>query len=308
MNKNLFCVLVALVFAAILLSACQPVENNYFYPKPPLDGEQNALDNRVGGVLTVFVWILLVPAIYFAAKDWRKTGKPIALFLLIGGAISHLAEPFDDLTMGVFFPIIHDGQFFWQKIVFSLATRYQPFWLIFCYTMYFGILMMCLYFALRKGASTKTMWLWFLIPVVVDTILEVVLLNISDHLYYYYGNQPLLLGGFPMHWAASNTLGIYLSAVVMVIFTPLLNGWKTAFALVSTPLMYLAALGLTSAPVIYVINSTYPTWAVQSAGIMVFAISILAMHGFTKLIATDSPYNIMPLIKKAAREKGAGKK
>ena len=45
------------------------------------------------------------------------------------------------------------------------------------------------------------MWLWFLIPVIADVLLEESLLSQSDHLYVYYANQPLKLHTFPLWWA-----------------------------------------------------------------------------------------------------------
>lgn len=43
----------------------------------------------------------------------------------------------------------------------------------------------------REAASTRSMWLWFVIPMIADLILEEGLFAAAGKLYVYYGNQPL---------------------------------------------------------------------------------------------------------------------
>jgi hypothetical protein len=147
---------------------------------------------------------------------------------------------------------------------------------------------MCIYQAFHKGVSTRAMWLWFVIPVIADIILEETLLSQSQHLYVYYANQPLKLHSFPLWWAASNTMGVYLSAVILTLFTPL-RGWWLALVPFSTLLCYAAVSGVVAWPSIVVINSQFSNFTTQLGGIGSFLIAFLVVHGCTRLIASDSP-------------------
>ncbi len=292
MRKNFPLVSTALVLTSLILSACSTVSTTpYRFISPPIDAVQTSRDNQVALWLVVICCVFLVVGLYYAIRDWRRTGLPIAVLLILGGAVTNLAEPFVNIAGDCWYPRV--GNFFFQSTLFEIMSRNMPFWLIFPYIGYFGVLMMCLYFAFRRGASTRTMWLWFIVPVLADIVLEECLMGLSDHLYIYYGNQPLRLHVFPLWWTVPNTMGIYLSAVVMTVFTPLLKKWRVVFALFSTLLCYLAATGLVSVPSIYVINSDYPAWGTQLGGILTFLIAALAVHGCTRLIAADSPNNIL---------------
>ena len=262
------------------------INPKFLVPEVPIDVALTPRDDLVAHWLIGICCVVIAAGIVYAIREWKRSGSPIPLLLIVGGAITNLAEPFVDLGGGCWHPGIG------QLTIYELMSRPMPFWLLFAYIGYFGVLMMLLYSAFHRGANTRTMWLWFLIPVIADIVLEESLMGFSDQLYVYYGNQPLRLHVFPMWWPAANTMGIYLSGVVMVLFAPLLRGWRAAFALISTPLFYVAATGLVAVPSIVVINSDFPNWITQLGGILTYAISALVVHGCTLLIATDSPYRI----------------
>jgi hypothetical protein len=257
---------------------------------PPVDTVLTALDAVIA---TRLIWIdsaIILVALFFALRDWGRSQSPIMFLLLIGGAITNLAEPFVDLAGACWHPIIG------QNTIFENMDRPMPLWLLFSYVSYFGVLPMFIYQAFRKGASTRAMWLWFLVPVIADIVLEESLLSQAENLYVYYANQPLKVHTFPLWWAAGNTIGVYLSAVVMTLFAPLLRGWRLALAPFSTLLCYTAASGFVAWPSTVVINSEFSNVVTQLGGIASFLIAFLVVHGCTRLIATDSPYNVRKAI------------
>ncbi len=256
-------------------------------PQPPVDLALTPLDNKVGFILMAICTVLVLVAARFAWREWRQTGSPILLLMILGGAITNLAEPFVDLIGACWHPEIG------QITLFEHMGRKMPLWLFFPYLAYFGAQAMTLYYVLNKGATRRTMWLWFVVPIIADIVLEECLLGFSDNLYVYYGNQPLRLHLFPMWWAAANTMGIYLSAVVVTLFTPVLTGWRLSFVPFSTLLCYGAASGVVALPAAVVINTDLPFLPTQMGGAMTFLIGALMVQGFTLLIATDSPYRIL---------------
>ncbi len=262
------------------------IDSRFRVAPPPVDMALSPLDVTVSywlmGICTVFVLIALA----FALREWQRCKSPVLLLLVIGGGITNLAEPFVDLVGACWHPIINN------PTLFEHMDRPMPVWLVFAYFAYFGALMMCLYHAFSKGTSTKAMWLWFIIPIIADVILEESLLGASNGLYAYYGNQPLRFNVFPAWWAPANTAGIYMSAVLMTLFVPHLRGWKLALVPFSTLLCYAAASGVVSFPAAVVINSEFPNWATQLGGVGCFVIAALIVKGCTLLIASDSPFNV----------------
>ena len=257
---------------------------------PPVETALTAVDMVISSRIITINCVLILLAVLFALRDWNKSKTPILLLLIIGGAITNLAEPFVDLGGACWHPIIG------QDAIFENMARPMPLWLLTAYIAYFGVLPMLIYQAFTKGASSRAMWLWFLIPVIADVILEESLLSQSDHLYVYYGHQPLILHAFPLWWAAGNTIGVYLSGVMMTMFAPLLRGWRLALVPFSTLLCYTAATGFVAWPSTVVINSDYSNMVTQFGGIASFLIAFLVVHGCTLLIAKDSPYNVLRVL------------
>ena len=146
---------------------------------------------------------------------------------------------------------------------------------------------MIAYMVFSRGTTARVIWLWFLIPMTADLILEESLLGISDELYAYYGSQPLRLHGFPLWWAPLNTAGIFLNAVVMTLLGPRLRGWKLAFVPFSNLLCCGAAAGVVGLPAFMVINSEFPSWVPQLGGLLTFGLAGLVVYLSTRLIAVD---------------------
>jgi hypothetical protein len=253
---------------------------------PPVDAALTAVDMVISNRIITINCVIIIAAAIYALRLCKQSGSPIPILLLVGGAFTNLAEPFVDLGGACWHPIIG------QDAIFENMDRPMPLWLLTTYIAYFGMLPMLIYHSFSKGATTRTMWMWFLIPVIVDIVLEEALLSQSDHLYLYYANQPLRLHTFPIWWTTSNTIGVFLSGVVMTIFAPLLRGWRLMLVPLCTLLCYVGATGFVAWPSIVVINSEFSNAVTQLGGIASFLIAFLTVHVCALLIASDSPHNV----------------
>ena len=253
---------------------------------PPVDMALTALDQMIVGRITVVNAVVILAAIIFALREWSRSQSPIPLLLILGGAFTSFMEPFVDLGGGCWHPIIG------QHELFENMARPIPVWLGCTYVAYFGVLPMVMYYFFAKGITTRAMWLWFLVPVVVDIILEETLLSQADHLYAYYGNQPLKLHVFPLWWTASNTIGVYLSAVVTTLFASRPRSWRLLLVPFCTLLCYGAATGSVGWPSIVVINSNCSNLVTQLGGLASFLIAFAVVYGCTQLIAADSRHKL----------------
>jgi hypothetical protein len=158
---------------------------------------------------------------------------------------------------------------------------------------YFGGLTMCMFIAFRKGISSRAMWLWFIIPVLADIFLEEGLFGISaDHLYNYYGNQPLRLNVFPIWWAPANAVGVFVPALALALAAPHLRGWRLALVPLFTPLLYCGAGSLAGFPSVVVINSAFPYLATQLGGVATFLLAAGLVHVGVQVFAADSRWQI----------------
>ena len=237
--------------------------------------------------------VIVAVGVIYALQDWRKNKSVVPLLLIIGGAAANLSEPFVDIVAGCWHPAAG------QHTLFELMGRPMPVWLFPTYIASFGVQAMVMYVAFRRGISARAMWLWYLVPVMSDIVLEVCLLNLSDNLYVYYGNQPLVLAGFPLFWAPINALGVYVPVVVLTLLSPHMKGWKLATVPLFTPLLYAAVMGLTGMPSIVVINTAAPSWMVPLGGLASTALALTVVFLCVRMLADGSRYNLRQLLRPA---------
>lgn len=262
------------------------IDSTFRITAPPVEAAVTAHDQFVALVAIGIASLILVVALAVAVRDWKRSGTPIALLLIVAGGVAFFAEPMVDLLGGCWHPA-HG-----QDALFSLIDRPMPLWVLFPYITYFGVSAMFTYLAFVNGVSTRTMWKWFLVPVVCDIAMEESLLTLSDNLYIYYANQPLRLHNFPLWWAAPNTFGIYLSGVIVALTAQHLRGWRLGLVPFSILMCYVASAGIVGFPSFMVINSSAPFWVTQLGGIGSFVMAGMLVHFCTVLCANDSPYNI----------------
>ena len=248
---------------------------------PPMDSVFNLeAANRVQGVCTVLVTVVFL----YGLRHWRKHGSPIVLLILLGGFTTVLVEPFLD-TIGAAWHPIHG-----QNTAFELMGRSIPWWVVINYPAYFGVLVTANYLAFAKGVTMRGVWLWFLVPLLLDLAQEEAMM--ATDLYYYYGQQPLiLLHKFPFWWGPSNAMGAYLIAAVLAFMGASLRGWKLLLVPVIMPIVYVVAFAIVGLPSIISIHTMNVSATVSNlAGLSAFVLSGFAVYGIAHVLGTDSPW------------------
>jgi len=261
-------------------------------PAPPVDMVVTDHDASVAHWVFLSASVLLLIPLLYALRDWKHSKSPVSLLILLGGAITNLLEPMVDVLGACWHPIIN------QNRLFEIMGHPMPVWLLPTYIAYFGVLTLAMYVSFRKGVSSHTMWLWFVVPVIADIFLEEGLFVASGgHLYAYYGNQPLRLHLFPIWWAPVNAIGVYAAALALALSMPHLRGWQMLLIPFFTPLIYAAAGSLSGFPSFVAINSEFSNLATQLSGVVSFALASGMAYVGIQLFASDSRRQIRDVLK-----------
>jgi len=257
----------------------QTIDPVFHLPLPPVDAVFNLpVANFItyvtgAGLLTFLAWAVLRPG-----------KRLISLAVLTGGAAVTFNEPGFDILNAVWHPIIG------QNVAYTLLGRSVPYWAFPGYIAVYGCSALLMLEAFMRGITKRGIWLWCLVPIVLDAALEIPLLQF--HLYYYYANQPLDVLGYPLYQAPSNTAGIFFGVTVLYLLSPWLSkSWKW-FPATIIVLPLCGGMGFIGASLLpaFAVNAQHcPFWLTQLAGVACFALVAAWVHGISRLVAVDSP-------------------
>jgi len=251
--------------------------------KLPLPPAAAVFNLPVANFITMVVGVGLV--VFLAWALLRPGKRVISLAVLIGGAAVTFNEPGFDILNAVWHPVVG------QNVAFTLLGRSIPVWAFPGYIGVYGCSALLMLEAFMRGITKRGIWLWCLVPVVLDVLLEIPLLQF--HLYYYYANQPLDLLGYPLYQAPSNTAGIFFGVTVLYLMSPWLGkSWKWfPAAIIVLPLCGgMGFIGASLPPAWAVSAQHCPFWLTQLSGLACFALVAAAVHGISLIVAVDSPY------------------
>lgn len=249
-------------------------------PFPPV----NAVAPTIISDRATELWGLLASiGVLYALKNWRDTGRPFLLLIILGGGMTTLVEPLVDLLGACWHPI------YGQATVFELLGRPIPPWIISAYFAFFGTLGVLLYSLLRKGISMNVIRIMFVLAVAFDVLEENI--TLPTGLYIYYGHQPLMIFGMlPWWWAACNSIGLFVGIALVTILTPYLKGLWSLTVLLLLPLGDVLGYSAIGVPSFIVVNAQFvPNWLVQLAGLATFILAALLVQGIALLLGRDSP-------------------
>ncbi len=247
---------------------------------PPFDTVFNV---SAGNWATIIFSLLSIATFLVGVRHWRKTNDPIVLLMMLGGLTTVIVEPYLDFIGGAFHPI--PG----QDTAFDLMGRPIPLWVVPCYIFLFGGLGTLNFMGFSKGATMRTVWLWFFVPMVIDIVMEEIML--STNLYYYYGQQPLIAFiKFPLWWSAANGMGVYLGVVLVTLMAPYLRGWKLLLIPLVMPLADVIGYATVALPPIMAVHTPNVSPLVSNlAGIACLGLTALTVHAVALVLGTDSP-------------------
>jgi hypothetical protein len=248
-------------------------------PEPPLEAVANV---TVDFWATVIYSSLAACALLYGLLHWKRTGQPIIVLMLIGGALCSTVEPFVNIVGSVWHPMVN------QVTAFELMGRGMPWFLVTGYIFYFGVLGSLTYLAFQRGVSTRQFWAWATVPMMIDVLMEELMLYFN--LYYYYGEQPLILiHKLPLWWVPCNSLGELLGVCLILKAAPLLRGWRQLFIPLLIPVCDAVAYAAISLPAWFVVNTPVPGWINQLGGIATLGLAALVLYGLSKVVPSDSP-------------------
>jgi hypothetical protein len=246
--------------------------------QPPLD---TVFNNYVGNIAAIY-WALnalgfLVYGLYNRERRW------IVPAMLLGGALTSIAEPFLDVVSGCLHPIVNQ-----HLTVFRFMGRDIPLWVTETYALYYGGFGSLNLLAVMKGISRRAVAIWFLAPVIGDVIIETV--NMHFKLYLYYGNQAMELGGFPVYQAAGNSTGELMGVMILFFLRPYLHGWRWfPAALIVMPLGGFMGWNAVGWPMYYALPTDASQLVVQSCGVLTWALALIVLFFVAQLLGKDSP-------------------
>jgi hypothetical protein len=207
--------------------------------RPPVDMPMNG---------TAQIWATIVTGglatLMFAGALWemRRTRSPFLLFLLIGGAISIVNEPFTNVLGNVYHYSI--GQ--WN--LFTTFDRPMPIWVVFAYVIFFGGITAMYEKLMEYGVSRARLWSAFVTVLAANLTFD--LTAIHGGLYVYYGFQPMSIWGSPvLWWVFVNGTGPVIAATLMSRWRDWFEGRKLLLAALLPAATQAACTGMIGLPV-----------------------------------------------------------
>jgi hypothetical protein len=246
-------------------------------PTPPVD-----LDAPSAAYTTFYVLFAINLAACVGWMAWRSrsTRSPLPLAALAGGlAAGVVLPPIYNATTLVWFP---------SNIPLPFITAFgmkDPTFDVIGYALFIGFGGWVLCEQLRAGRGAAAIWWTFAAWGVADLLIELPFLQWG--MYTYYGDQPLTIGGFPLHWVAMNGTIPVLSGVLMYLVS---EHWP--FGAQGAPLRVFAAPAISGgllmvpiAPVATALHADVPSWVRVAAALLSTAICATALRSIVLRLA-----------------------
>jgi hypothetical protein len=223
--------------------------------------------------ITVVLALVVAAFVVAALAEWRRSGSPAFLLVLIGGYVCSFNEATVDVLGHCFFP--SDG---W--IAYTSFDRSIPIWVVLAYVIFFGGLSYLMSLALKRGATHRAMWSGIAIFGVLNVLLEIPML--SAGLYVYYGNQPFEIGGFPISWLVINSLGSLFGAVVITRLSWFFTGARQLL-LVFVPFATYMASWVLAMPHFAITNTDASSGVRTIAAVVSMVLGVLAIDALIRI-------------------------
>jgi hypothetical protein len=224
-------------------------------------------------IITVILATVVAAFVAAALRDWRRSGSPAFLLMLIGGYVCSFNEATVDVLGHCFFP--NDG-----VLGYTAFGRGVPVWVVLAYVIFFGGLSYVMAAAFKNGASRATMWTGIAVFGVLNVVLEMPML--SAGLYVYYGYQPFAIGGFPLSWLVINSLGSLFGAVVVVRLSWFFTGARQLL-LVLVPFATYMSSWVLAMPHFAITNTDMPAGVRMAAASVSMVLGVIAIDTLIRI-------------------------
>jgi hypothetical protein len=224
-------------------------------------------------IISAILAAVVAAFVVAALVHWKRSGSPAFLLTLVGGYVCSFNEATVDVLGHCFFPF--DGM-----IAYTAFGRAVPVWVVLAYVVFFGGLSYVMALAFKHGASHRAMWCGIAVFGVLNVLLEIPMLR--SGLYVYYGNQPFVIGGFPISWLVINSLGSLFGAVVIVRLSWFFTGVRQLL-LVFVPFATYMASWVLAMPYFAITNTDMPTGVRMAAAALSMALGLIAINGLIRI-------------------------
>ncbi len=224
-------------------------------------------------VITAILAVVVAGFVAAALADWKRSGSPAFLLMLVGGYVCSFNEATVDVLGHCFFPV--DG-----VNGYTAFGRTVPVWVVLAYVVFFGGLSYVMALALRRGASHRAMWCGIAVFGVLNVLLEIPMLRAG--LYLYYGYQPFAIGGFPVSWLVINSLGSLFGAVVVVRLSWFFTGARTPLLVFVPFTTYMASWAL-AMPHFAITNTDAAPGIRMAAAVLSMALGLIAIDALIRI-------------------------
>jgi hypothetical protein len=179
-------------------------------PRVPVYGISSSVQSTAIAICA----ILALGSLAFCVLRARREGSLLPLYLFAAGALTVVFEPYPDVLGAAVFP--ERDQIVW----ITEFGRHIPMYIGLTYMFYWAPAWLLILGHFQRGISVRAFWAVCGVMLVATCAIELVPLHF--HLWTYYGQQPLRIGGFPLWWAFINGHSFIASSVVLVLLLRLL--------------------------------------------------------------------------------------
>jgi hypothetical protein len=253
---------------------------NSLLPQPPLDFVPARFPQHMFSVAGVLV---LAAILYLAIKDWKKTGSPYLVLILLGGVFTVIWEPIIDYQL-----FVYHGEPADDMLAFTALGRGIPWWVVAAWTEFCGgITALLVLLMSRPGGMTQKLF-WGLVggAAVANLLIEVPMINAGT--YVYYGPyQAFQYFGFPFWWADQNMLGPLIGAAILFRARAWFTGPKVLVATLVPVMAYGAGYSAANFPILVAMTSAADPLALHLCAGLTFALALLIIYGVSQFVCSD---------------------
>lgn len=225
--------------------------------------------------LTIGCVTVATALILYGLVKMRRDRSPALLLLIFGATVASLQEAPLDIFVSAYYP--REG--LWSS--YETFGRPVPVWANFAWMILFAGAPYLLAQAMRKYGVRQAGWLGMLALAVVDIAIE--LPNLAVNLYSYYGDQPLRIGGFPMHMVAVNAATMMAITIAVYLGESRLRGKLRLLAIV-VPILAVPAGTMSNGLVVWsAVGAQLPTAVTWVASFVTIGLALWSIHGMLRL-------------------------
>jgi hypothetical protein len=222
-------------------------------------------------VLTILCVAGAAGVVGLGIRRWARDRSPVLLLLIAGATVASLQEAPLDIFVSAYYPPQH---LWW---VYESFGRQVPVWAHFAWMILFAGAPYLLAQVMRRGPLRRVAWLGVLYMAIVDIVIE--LPAQASHLYFYYGDQPLKVGDFPVTMAVVNAATMMAIAVAIYLGEGRLHGRQRLLALIVPALAVPASTMSLGLPVWTAVGADMPLGVIYLGAFASIALALWAVHG-----------------------------